>query len=66
MPKRSTSARGPCVCIISMAQQARPKSIHHTDDLRVQLRKASASLLDGRVVAFDGGRSHRTFMGTDA
>src|SRR5437773_8692196 len=42
VPKRSTSARGPCVCIISIAQQAKPKSIHHTDDFRVQLRNWSA------------------------
>ena len=42
VPKRSTSARGPCVCIISMAQQARPKSIHQTDDFRVQFRNSSA------------------------
>src|SRR6187401_2625013 len=40
-PKRSRSERGPPVCIISMAQQARPKSMYQSDDLRVQLSMAS-------------------------
>src|SRR5262245_30979140 len=40
-PKRSRSDRGPPVCIISIAQQARPKSMYQTDDFRVQLRSAS-------------------------
>src|SRR5262249_13184470 len=40
-PKRSRSARGPPVCIISIAQQARPNSMYKSDDLRVQLSIAS-------------------------
>src|SRR6476661_8936513 len=40
-PKRSKSARGPPVCISSMAQQARPKSIYHCDEARPQFRMSS-------------------------
>src|SRR5437016_12257452 len=40
-PKRSKSARGPPVCISSMAQQARPKSIYHCDEARPQLSRES-------------------------
>src|SRR5689334_11736727 len=41
-PKRSRSERGPPVCIISMAQQARPKSMYQTELLRVQLSTSSS------------------------
>ena len=37
-PKRSRSPRGPPVCISSMAQQARPKSMYQTLLARPQLR----------------------------
>src|SRR5262245_35795317 len=37
-PNRSRSARGPPVCISSIAQQARPKSMNHTLFDRPQLR----------------------------
>src|SRR5204863_7193367 len=40
-PKRSKSARGPPVCISSIAQQARPKSIYHCDEARPQLSSSS-------------------------
>src|SRR5213079_2838189 len=40
-PKRSRSERGPPVCIISIAQQARPKSMYQSDDLRVQFNISS-------------------------
>src|SRR3989338_167104 len=40
-PKRSTSARGPPVCISSMAQQARPNSMYHCEDFLPQLRRSS-------------------------
>ena len=43
MPRRSTSKRDAKVAIISMAQQASPKVTGHTEDLRAQLRKLSAS-----------------------
>src|SRR6476469_4625178 len=42
MPSRSTSKREANVAIISMAQHARLNVTGHTDDLRAQLRKASA------------------------
>src|SRR5947208_9706970 len=56
MPKRSRSARGPPVCIISMAQQASPNIMYQTDDLRVQLRKSSTlvvSAISGAVLMSD-------------
>src|SRR5436309_1589860 len=40
-PKRSKSARGPPVCISSMAQQARPKSRYHCEVARPQLSRES-------------------------
>ncbi len=46
MPRRSTSKRDANVAIISMAQQARPNVTGHTDDLRAQLRNASARRRD--------------------
>src|SRR5207244_1685629 len=55
-PNRSRSARGPPVCIISMAQQASPNSMYQTDDLRVQLRKSSilvVSAISGAVLISD-------------
>src|SRR5262244_3397674 len=58
MPKRSRSARGPPVCIISMAQQARPNIMYQTDDLRVQLRMSSifaVSAISGAVLMRDIG-----------
>src|SRR6185503_4660751 len=42
MPSRSTSNRDANVAIISIAQHARPNVTGHTDDLRAQLRNASA------------------------
>src|SRR5687768_4275960 len=45
MPRRSTSKREQNVAIISMAQQARPNVTGQTDDLRAQLRKASAGVV---------------------
>src|SRR5437867_11753023 len=45
MPRRSTSKREAKVAIISMAQQARPKVTGHTEDLRAQFRKASATVV---------------------
>src|SRR5919197_3072279 len=62
MPKRSRSARGPPVCIISMAQQASPNIMYQTDDLRVQLRKSSTlvvSAISGAVLISDIGRPSR-------
>src|SRR5919197_6436764 len=56
MPKRSRSARGPPVCIISMAQQASPNIMYQTDDFRVQLRKSSTlvvSAISGAVLMRD-------------
>src|SRR5207253_6293160 len=55
-PKRSRSERGPPVCIISMAQQARPNIMYQTDDFRVQLRKSSilvVSAISGAVLISD-------------
>ena len=43
MPRRSTSKREAKVAIISIAQQASPKVTGHTEDLRAQLRTASAT-----------------------
>lgn len=40
-PKRSMSARGPPAYIISIAQQARPKSMYQVEDLRVQFSSSS-------------------------
>src|SRR5512145_2162066 len=40
-PKRSKSARGPPVCISSMAQHARPKSMYHCDEALPQLSRSS-------------------------
>src|SRR5206468_11617056 len=57
-PKRSRSERGPPVCIISIAQQARPNIMYQTDDLRVQLRKSSilvVSAISGAVLMSDIG-----------
>ena len=45
MPSRSTSNRDANVAIISIAQQARPKVTGHTDDLRAQLKKLSATVV---------------------
>src|SRR5439155_23938867 len=45
MPSRSTSKREQKVAIISMAQHARPNVTGHTDDLRAQLRNASAAVV---------------------
>src|SRR5262245_42216404 len=56
MPKRSRSARGPPVCIISMAQQASPNIMYQTDDLRVQLSRSSmraVSAISGAVLISD-------------
>src|SRR5206468_4254261 len=71
MPKRSRSARGPPVCIISIAQQASPNIMYQTDDLRVQLRKSSTlvvSAISGAVLMSDmlrgppgGGRGRLRF-----
>src|SRR4249920_1142590 len=46
MPKRSRSARGPPVCIISIAQQARPNIMYQSDDLRVQLSRSSTRVVN--------------------
>src|SRR5712692_817043 len=40
-PNRSTSARGPPVCINSIAQQAKPNSMYHCEEARPQLRRSS-------------------------
>src|SRR5438445_4200854 len=56
IPKRSRSARGPPVCIISIAQQASPNIMYQTDDLRTQLRKSSTlvvSAISGAVLISD-------------
>src|SRR5262245_25899436 len=56
MPKRSRSARGPPVCIISMAQQARPNIMYQSDDFRVQLRRSSTvvvSAISGALLMSD-------------
>src|SRR3954469_17947200 len=45
MPSRSTSKREAKVAIISMAQQARPNDTGHTEDLRAQLKKPSATVV---------------------
>src|SRR6185503_14504154 len=45
IPRRSTSKREQKVAIISMAQHARPKVTGQTDDLRAQLRNASAAVV---------------------
>src|SRR5262249_53468496 len=53
IPKRSRSARGPPVCIISIAQQASPNIMYQTDDFRVQLRRSSilvVSAISGAVL----------------
>src|SRR5690348_1817002 len=60
IPKRSRSARGPPVCIISMAQQARPNIMYQTEDFRTQLRKSSTfvvSAISGAVLIRDIGTS---------
>src|SRR5262245_56376194 len=44
LPNRSRSARGPPVCMSSMAQQARPKSRYHTLLARAQLRSQLSAL----------------------
>src|SRR6185437_12608705 len=43
-PKRSRSPRGPPVCISSIAQHARPKSMYQTLFARPQLRSAFSAL----------------------
>src|SRR6059058_840649 len=48
MPRRSTSKRDANVAIISMAQQARPNDTGHTDDLRAQLKKPSATVVTAK------------------
>src|SRR5215813_10411978 len=56
MPKRSRSERGPPVCIISIAQQARPNIMYQTEDFRVQLRKSSTlvvSAISGALLMSD-------------
>src|SRR5581483_1787078 len=76
IPNRSKSARGPPVCIISIAQQARPNIMYQTDDFRVQLRRSSilvVSAISGAVLMSDiefpsggaprGGRLGRPFLG---
>src|ERR1700694_6059927 len=45
IPRRSTSKGDANVAIISMAQQARPKVTGQTEDLRAQLKKASATVV---------------------
>src|SRR3989304_9395604 len=45
IPRRSTSKREANVAIISMAQQARPNVTGQTEDLRAQLKKASATVV---------------------
>src|SRR3954463_13275963 len=44
LPKRSRSARGPPVCMSSIAQQARPKSRYQTELARPQLRSQLSAL----------------------
>src|SRR6185312_13264975 len=41
-PKRSTSYRGIAICIISIAQQARPNCIHMSEPVRAQAMRLSA------------------------
>ena len=41
-PKRSRSQRGMEACIISTAQQARPKVIHHSEPVLAQVNRSSA------------------------
>src|SRR5574341_1031438 len=56
MPKRSRSARGPPVCIISMAQQASPNIMYQSDALRVQLSRSSTrvvSAISGALLMSD-------------
>src|SRR5258705_10286310 len=56
IPKRSRSARGPPVCIISMAQQARPNIMYQSDDFRVQFRRSSTvvvSAISGALLMSD-------------
>src|SRR3954449_10526082 len=45
IPSRSTSNRDAKVAIISIAQHARPNDTGHTDDLRAQLKKPSATVV---------------------
>ena len=45
MPNRSTSNRDANVAIISIAQHASPNVTGHTEDLRAQLRNASATVV---------------------
>src|ERR671937_1009113 len=55
-PKRSRSALGPPVCIISIAQQAKPNSIYQTEDLRLQLSISSTLVvmtISGMVLISD-------------
>src|SRR5881394_2373599 len=69
MPKRSRSARGPPVCIISMAQQARPNIMYQSDDLRVQFSRSSTvvvSAISGALLMSDMtplGRAPRRLVG---
>src|SRR5690349_18159392 len=66
IPKRSRSARGPPVCIISIAQQARPNIMYQTDDFRTQLRKSSTfvvSAISGAVLISDMVSSRRAAGG---
>src|SRR4029079_18837724 len=47
---------GPPVCIISIAQQARPNIMYQSDDFRVQLRRSSTvvvSAISGAVLMSD-------------
>src|SRR5215510_9164325 len=56
IPKRSRSARGPPVCIISMAQQASPNIMYQMDDFLVQLSRSSTlvvSAISGAVLISD-------------
>src|SRR5215207_5606424 len=45
IPRRSTSNRDANVAIISIAQHASPNDTGHTDDLRAQLKKPSATVV---------------------
>src|SRR5438034_11204632 len=45
IPRRSTSKREANVAIISVAQHASPDVTGHTEDLRAQLRKLSATVV---------------------
>src|SRR5882672_7747805 len=56
MPKRSRSARGPPVCIISIAQHASPNIMYQSEDFRVQLSRSSTrvvSAISGAVLISD-------------